>query len=109
MAAQHPEWCCPGQIPDGHQRISACTGEQCAIWTPCQVIEAALVTLHETHALPTCHIPHPQRAIFAATEQAVAVGRESQTIPNGAMPLEHRSRAASLHVPQPDRGIKACA
>src|SRR6266567_2252088 len=74
MSAQHPGRRRAGHLPDDHQPIRAGTGESFAIRTPCHVVEADRVPLHETRALPMCHVPHAQGAIFTTTEQAVAVG-----------------------------------
>src|SRR5438876_12292346 len=93
--------------PDAHQLIRACTCKLGAIRTPGHVVQPERVPLHDTHALPTCHVPHAQGTIFTATEQALAVGREGKTIHRGSMSLQPRSRAASLCVPEPNCGVKA--
>src|SRR5207248_253081 len=72
MSAQYPGRPI-GHIPDGHERIRAYTGYLCAIRTPGHVVEAILVTLHNTHDLPMCYVPYPHGAIHTATEQAMAV------------------------------------
>ena len=40
------------------------------------VVERGRVALEDQNALPTLHIPQPQRAIVTPTEQAAAVGGE---------------------------------
>ena len=44
-------------LPEAHHAIGAGTGELCAIGTPVQVVEAGIVALQDTHALPPPHLP----------------------------------------------------
>ena len=59
MAAQQPGWGPAITLPDGHQRIGACTGEPGAIRVPGHVVESDRVALDHTRTLPALHIPHP--------------------------------------------------
>ena len=107
MAAQHPGWHLVGYIPDGHQRIRACTGELRAIGTPGNVVERDRVALDDAHALSALDVPHPQGLIFTATEQKTAVGREGDAIHMVGMPTQYHAITTSLNIPEPDSVIKA--
>src|SRR5258708_5569021 len=47
MAAQQPGWGQALHLPDGHQRIRACTGELSTIRTPGDLVERDRVALHD--------------------------------------------------------------
>src|SRR6266849_660441 len=59
MAVQQPGRDPAVALPDGHQRIGACTGEPGAIRAPGHVVEGDRVALDNTRTLPALHIPHP--------------------------------------------------
>src|SRR5258708_5569019 len=64
MAAQQPGWGQALHLPDGHQRMRACTGELSTIRSPGDVVERDRVALHDVYTLPPLHLPHPQGTIM---------------------------------------------
>src|SRR5258708_13233276 len=101
MAAQHAGRPRTGHLPDGHHAIRAATGQPGAVRTPGDVEEGGRVALQDPHALPTLHVPQPQRAIVTATEQAAAVRREGPTIHPTGMPVPPLPRPPPLPTPHP--------
>src|SRR5712692_8867282 len=95
MAAQQPGWGQALHLPDGHQRIRACTGELSTIRTPGDVVERDRVALHDVYTLPPLHLPHPQGTIFTATEQAAAVRCEGDIVYTGGMPVQRSEEHTS--------------
>src|SRR6266567_3836044 len=48
-----------GRVPHPDGIVPSATGQQRAIGTPGHVVERDRVALHDTHTLPTLHVPHP--------------------------------------------------